>query len=192
LLTDKVRPAIPPTGTLVSVVWQATAPDGYDFHVPGSTEPQTVEGRVVDVTDNHLHIRPPRKQYTVGVRLDWIVDLEDITPACSFEPCPRDAQTKGLCYTHWTQQHRGRPLTMPQVPAVDLIHDLLETRGGWWTADEIITELDIPADTVRTALRRNRDRFTSRPDPLQANANEARRSRFQWRATVALWEADRG
>ena len=183
-----MRPATPPTGTLVSVVWQATAPDGYDFHVPG-TEPQTVEGRVVDVTDNHLHIRPPRKQHTVGVRLDWIVDLEDITPECTFGPCPRDAETKGLCNTHWMQQHRGRPLTMPKARTVDLIHDLLDTRGGWWTANEIIDELDIPAHTIRQALR-NRDRFTSRPDQLQTIISEGRRTRYQYRSKVALWETD--
>ena len=180
-----MRPAIPPTGTLVAVTWQATG----DEWAP-SDEPQTLQGRVVDVTDNHLHIRPPRKQYTVGVRLDWITDLEDITPECTFQPCPRDAETGGLCGTHWTQRHRGRPLTMPKPHTSELVHDLLETRGGWWTADEIVAELGIPGDTIRTSLRRNRDRFASRVDPLQTKS-EGRRGRFQWRATIALWEADR-
>jgi beta-galactosidase/beta-glucuronidase len=30
---------------------------------------------------------------------------------CSFDPCDREARNKGLCWTHYMQQWRGRPLT---------------------------------------------------------------------------------
>jgi hypothetical protein len=44
---------------------------------------------------------------------------------CSFEPCDREARSKGLCWAHYAQQRRGQPLRP------------LHNRPGWHGRERI-------------------------------------------------------